>query len=215
MALELSLLKKKDRTGKKLAKGRIPTKRYINFMESNKKSMKWYVALPILILIIAAAAVFGKFGVADKLDELAKREGELAAARKKLDDGNKEIESFGELAELYGHYTYSGMTNEEVTRADRIAIIDLLKTHVVSNASLGAWNVKGNRLTVYITDDSLQSINLIAQELEQEPMVDYCTLITASTDERDTYGGVGSDDPSTVTAQVTVYLILPENGGAD
>lgn len=210
MALELSLLKKKEKTVKKLAKGRIPTKRYINFMENTKRSMHWYVALPILVVILALAVLFGKFFVADKLDALSRSESALAAARNKLDAGYKRIEDFGELTELYGHYTYSGMTEEEINRADRIGIIDLISKHLIGNVTVGSWTVADNRLTIILTGESLQQINLLVQELEKEPTVDYCTVTRASTeDDRidDT------DDRTTVTAQVTVYLVKEAEGG--
>ena len=192
-------------------KGRmtLPTKRTVNMADVGKKQVKVGIALPAVILIIVAAVLFSKFAVIDRLVKVSEAEAAVAAVQRQIDEGNAKIRSFEELTEIYPHYTFSGMTEEELGRVSRVDIVDLITRVVVPEAYVEKFSVSGNSLSVSVTDDSLQSINLIAQKLMEEDIVSYCTVTTAATNDRDLSYRKAIEEAGLVTASINIYLKQP------
>ena len=188
--------------------GRIPTKENINFAVVGVKRTRWWLVILVTVLILAAAAAIAKFLVLDRLAAVSAAESEAGQVRAQLNECYDRIAEYGELNEVYAHYTYSGMTEEELSRVDRAAVMDLLQRVVFPRTDVAAWDVSGNRLTMSIEGDTLQEINLTVQKLQEDPMVDYCEVNYATTDPR-TRRDVRTAEEK-VTASVVVYLTKPE-----
>ena len=210
---------KKDKSGNaaggRRRRGSLPVKRVINLAEVDKKTIDFRIASPAILLILAAAFLFGKFAVADRLIAVSRAEGEVAAVQRELDAAYRRLDSFGELSELYAHYTFSGMTDEEVHRTDRAEILNLLRDVILPRVSVDAWNVKGNVLNVTMTADTLEEINLTVQKVDADALVSFCTVNNAKTNEnRRTVSRNGQEETfieTSVTAQVVAYL-NPDEG---
>jgi len=179
----------------------LPDKKTINLALVGKKGIDLRIAIPAIILIIAAAVLISKFAVIDRFAKVTAAEREVAAIQKQIDDGYEQIAGYGELAELYAHYTYSDMTEEELNRADRVVAYDMLIRLVLPKATINSWSIKDNTMTVSLSGNTLQEINLIAQQLMEESNVDYCTVTAAATDYQ------RFDKTEYVNAQITVYLL--------
>ena len=197
--------------GKSLTRGRLPSKRYINLAVVNEKKINVKAAIPALILVILASVLLAKFAVLDRLEEVAAEEAKAAALQRQVDAAYDKIESFGELTEQYAHYTYSGMTAEELNRADRILTLDLIDRVLLPQAGVDGWQLAGNVLSVNITCDTLQEINLIAQQLRGEPMVDFVNVLGAHTVTRtivvNTVETIQTENR--VTARLSINLVNP------
>ena len=188
--------------------GRVPTKPDINFALVGVKKVRWWLALCVLVVILAAAAAIAKFLVLDRLAEVSAAEAEAAQVRSQLDACYERIGSYGELNDAYAHYTYSGMTEEELARVDRVAVMDLLERVVFPRTAANAWTLNGNRLTLSIEGDSLQDVNVTVQQLLADELVSYCEVNTAATDAKSAQNLSG--EPEKVTANIIVYLEKPE-----
>ena len=167
----------------KRARGHMPTKKDINLAVIGEQHTNVLVALPAILLILLAAALFSKFLVYDRLQEVAAAQREVAQLQDQLDAGYEELSDYAELAELYAHYTFSGMTTEDLT-------------------------VSGNQMTLNMSGSTLQEINLLVQKLEADDIVDFCGVTTAvSKGEYEQYDmPVVYDENTIVTARVIVYL---------
>lgn len=194
--------------GKKAAHVRVPNKTTINFAEVGVKRVNWLVAVPAFVLILAAALAFSKFLVLDRLAAVAEAESEAAQVQHEVNQGYARIASYGELNDLYAHYTYSGMTEEETGRVDRVAVMDLLERVVFPRTSVEQWSLKSNELTLNIDGSTLQEINDTVQRLLAEDLVYFCTVNTAATDTSRTVEAAQNGDK--VTANIVVYLTNPE-----
>ena len=86
-------------------RGKLPVKRSINLAMTDEKPVNLKVGIPAFILILVAAFAFGKFAVADRLLEVSRAEAEVAALRSELNAAYDRLNSFGELTEIYAHYT--------------------------------------------------------------------------------------------------------------
>lgn len=193
-------------------RGRLPVKRTINLAGAGEKPMNLKIAIPAIILIVLAAALFSKFGVVDRLIAVSRAQGEASKVRQELEQAYAKMASYGELTEKYAHYTYSGMTAEELSRADRIEVIDMISRVIMPQATVDNWTVNGNTLTISITGSTLQEINEIAQQLEAEEIVDFCTVTTAATNDVYTTSSDYVRSDIVVTARVIVYLNSANRG---
>ena len=201
--------------GGRRRKGSLPVKRIINLAEVDKKTIDLRIAIPAILLVLAAAFLFSKFAVADRLIAVNRAEGEVAAAQRELDAAYQRLDSFGELTELYAHYTYSGMTDEEIHRTDRAEILNLLRNVVLPDVEVSAWNVKGNTLNITMTAGTLEEINHTVQKVNGNELVDFCTVSNAKTNENKRTVARGDREETvietSVTAQVVAYL-NPDEG---
>ena len=201
--------------GGRRRKGSIPVKRVINLAEVDKKTIDLRIAIPAILLILAAAFLFSKFAVADRLIAVNRAEGEVAAAQRELDAAYRRLDSFGELTDLYAHYTYSGMTDEEIHRTDRAEILNLLRNVVLPDVEVSAWNVKGNELNITMNAATLEEINHTVQKVNGNELVDFCTVSNAKTNENKRTVTRGDREETvietSVTAQVMAYL-NPDEG---
>lgn len=188
--------------------GRVPTKTSINFAVVGVKRTRWWLVILVAILILAAAAAVAKFLVLDRLAEVSAAENEAADMRNQLSACYDRIEEYGELNEIYAHYTYSGMTEEELARVDRAAVMDLLQRVVFPRTDVTSWDLSGNQLAMNIEGKTLQDINLTVEKLMEDELVDYCEINNATTDTR-TRRDVRPGE-EIVTANVIVYLSKPE-----
>ena len=201
--------------GGRRRKGTIPVKRVINLAEVDKKTIDLRIAIPAILLILAAAFLFSKFAVADRLIAVSRAENEVTAAQRELDAAYRRLDSFGELTELYAHYTYSGMNDEEIHRTDRAEILNLLRNVVLPDVEVSAWNVKGNTLNITMTAGTLEEINHTVQKVNGNELVDFCTVSNAKTNENKRTVARGDREETiietSVTAQVVAYL-KPDEG---
>lgn len=184
-----------------LRRSQIPTKRSINLAVVGEKHVRYGLAVPGVLLIIVAAALFSKFLVFDRLAEVAAAQHEVVVLQNRLDAGYEELAGFDDLNELYAHYTYSGMTAEELRRTDRVEVLSLIERVIMPRAGVQSWSLTSNELTINMTGQTLQQINLIVQALEADDLVDFCTVTTAVSND-----SVIIIDDDIVTARVVVYL---------
>lgn len=197
---------KKSIKSRKIGRGQLPVKRSINLVGANKKQIDPKLALPGIVIILIFAFLIGKFAVADRLVDMYREQMKASELQAQIDEGYRKIASFGELAEQYSHYTYSGMTEDELDRRDRVEVIDMIRRVVVPRTRLNAWTISDNILDLTVTGSSLQEINLMAERLSDEEIVDFCTVATASTNDNNYYYGPELGEDSSVTARITVYL---------
>ena len=201
MAVAVKNSKKK----KGVKRRQMPTKRVINLAVLNEKKTHFGLAIPAILLILVLAAAFSKFLVIDRMAEVSAAQAEVARLQTKLDQGYEELAGFDDLADLYAHYTYSGFTQEELNRSDRVAVLRLIRSVVLPRAEISSWSLSGNTLTINLSGETLQDINLLVQQLEAEDMVDFCTVNTANTKENARII-VQQEELGAVKARVLAYL---------
>ena len=203
--MALALKSKSKKAGGLKRRRQMPVKRTINLATQGEKKMNVGLAIPSIVLIVVIAAVFSKFLVIDRFAEVTAAQKVVFDLQTRLDQGYAELADFDDLSELYAHYTYSGFTAEELNRTDRVDILNLIRNMVLPYAEVNSWSVTGNQLTINMTGESLQQINLIVQQLEQQDLVDFCTVNTANTDDN-TRGNAQAEEFSIVKARVLCYL---------
>lgn len=202
--MDLSLkLGKRGGKPQKLNKKNAPQKRSINLAEIGVKKKNTPVAVAALVIVLVAAAVAAKFGIVDRVIAVEQARSELNTLRVQIAATTANINSYGELAEKYAHYTYSGMTEAELTRTDRVEVLNLMDRLVLPSNAVESWTLHDNLLTLNIKGKTMQELNLVTQTLEQDELVEYCTVTTVKDEDVKSAG-------DTVTAQMVIYLVPAE-----
>lgn len=171
----------------------------INLAGAGVEKKHYALAIPALALIFAGAAAISKFAVADRLLEVNRQQKIVSDIQEQVDAANAYIESMGDLQQVYAHYTYQGFQMDEILCMNRPDVLELLQNVIFPNVSVSSWSLTGNQLTLPVTGESLADINELVQLLDKQELVDYCTVTTAMTDERD-------EMEDAVTGQITIYL---------
>ena len=196
---------KKKIKAKKIPEGRrnYPVKRSINLAAAGEKKTNMTLAIPLIILIIVAAAAFSKFMVADRIAEASAASARVTELQQQLEDTYAQINEMNEtVTEEYAHYSYSGMTEEELSAADREEVVELIDRYVMPYASVTSWHLSENTLTMPITGTSLEEINEIVDRLNSADLVDFCTFTTAATGD----SSQGEKVSDVTTAELVIYL---------
>jgi HAMP domain-containing protein len=185
-----------------LGLAQMPTKTSINLVTVGQKKLDPRIAVPALIILLAVLCIFTKFLVIDRFGEVAAAQQEVSALQARLDADYAELAGFEDLNDRYAHYTYSGFTEEELTRTSRVEVLRLIRRVVLPNVTVNAWSLSSNELILDITGNSLQEINLLAQAVQGNSMVNYCTVSTANTNEQRAAEALNG----AVSARMLIYL---------
>lgn len=180
-------------------------KKQINLAFAGQKKKHYWVAVPAIGCIVMVAGVIGKVAVADRLVQMSEAQSAVSQMQQQVDDITAYIDSFGDLQETYAHYTYQGLTGDELSFLNRPEVLKLMTDIIFPKVMVSSWSVSGNQLSLPVTGENLSDINSLVQELEQEPIVDYCNVMTAVTD-GNTEAEAAADK---VTGQIVIYLLDP------
>ena len=182
------------------AKGKaMPAKTTLNLVireRTGPSPKKW---APLLALILLAAALFGKFAVADRFAA-------LTAARKALLDKQSELaaleasyQDFDEVKARYNQYTYKGFDTSLVDRQD---ILDLLEREVFPHSDTRLVSVNGNVFSTTLTGLTLDEVSSMMARLEADPLIEGVTVFTAG------YNETGSAEVPGVEPYATMTLVF-------
>ncbi len=201
----------------KRKRGALPVKRMINLAEYDVKPANLKLGFLALLLILAGALAIAKFAVTDRLVAVSRAEGEVATVKREVEEAYRTIDSFGEMTEVYAHYTYSGWTDEEASRADRSEVLRLLRNVILPEAEVNTWNLKGNVLNITMSAPTLEEINLAVQDINADELVDFCTVSNARTIETKHTVKNGDKEETAVETSVTAQIVtyLNRNEGVD
>lgn len=114
--------------GKKIGRGKLPSKRSINLILIDDKKINPFMAILGIAVIVALAVVFAKYMVVDRLTAMNVASAKASQARSALNEAQAKLEGYGDVEDTYAHYTYSGMTAGEINMVDRNRILDLVAT---------------------------------------------------------------------------------------
>ena len=182
---------------------KIPVKRTINLASAGVKKMNMKAAVIGIVLIIAAAVLFSKFAVVDRLIAMNRANSRTAQMQKELTEGYAKIASYGDVETEYAHYTLADMTDEELSLVSRTDIVSMIEKEVPGEETAVSWSVRGNVLTLNVYGESLQEFNRLARNLEKYDIVSLCTVTTAVMDDKEAQELA---EAGKVRANITVYL---------
>ena len=188
----------------KMSRGKMPTKTTINLVPKKEKylSTKKGITTAAVGAVIVFALAF--LLIVRPIISLAQANARVEDLTAKLDSVNSQITANAEKEDEYAHYTYEGLTKEEMNMVDRVQVMKLVQDALIKGGVAKAWTLSENMMTFDVTGASLSELNQIAAALEQEPIVERCVINTANK---------GSNDSANVAVSFVIYLTQPAEGG--
>lgn len=188
------------------SRGRAPSRRAINFADVGKAKTNYLKIVPYILIFLVAAGLFAKFGVIDILDDVSAEEQKTVDLQTDVLNAQAKVLEFGSLADEYEHFTFSRMTPDEITRVDRVQILDLIRTVLIPRGvRVESWSISGNTLTIYITARDMVELGTLKNLISADPRVD-----TASLTKVNSVKLVSEDDPditlSMMNGKFEVYM---------
>ncbi len=191
-----------SRLNQPIGKVRYPDKTSINLLMQDKsvRDPKFQILLFVLFTLILA--LFVKFMVIDKLAEAYEAERAYTQMQTQIEQLRASNEKYDQVREEYSHYGNGYLNDEERAEQDRLAMMRVIKSTVISKSGIQSVEISGNVATLTIDNIRLRTVSDIVASLEKDDLVSFVTVSTA---------GTNTDSNAMVTATVIINFV--PNGG--
>lgn len=174
-----------------------PSKTTLNLAMKEKSQFHPKRLVPLLVLLLAAAALFGKFAVADRIAAVYQAQAELSALNAQISDLQRATADFNDVSDQYRRYSVGWMTGEEQAMVDRVELLDLLEEELMSAGGVLGLTGSGNLLAVQLTGVTLDDTSRIVERLYGRDDVENVQVYSATTGEK-------TGDSATVSLIITM-----------
>ncbi|MDO4516831.1 MAG: hypothetical protein Q4C76_06830 [Bacillota bacterium] len=189
-------------SGKKQAA--YPTKVTLNLAMREKSPFTPTKLIPLLLIVLLAVSLFGKFAVADRLARVNQAEAGLATLQQQKATLEASTANYDSLVEEYSRYSVSWISDEEKALVSRQEMIALIESELMSGGQVLRFSSNGNILSVELGGITLNGTSAIVQRLYQHSDVDTVSVYTASNEnEAGNYASVS----------MIITMKLPLEGG--
>lgn len=158
-----------------------PSKVTLNLAMREKSPFSPLKLIPLLVLLLAAAALFSKFAVADRLAAVQRVQADLNALQQHKAELEESTAGYDELLEEYNRYSISWMTEEESQLVLRGDLLALIEEELMPKSQVRSISISGNVISVELGGITLDDTAHLVQRLYQLPSVSNVAVYTAST----------------------------------
>lgn len=191
-----------SRLNQPIGKVRYPDKTSINLLMQDKSARDPKFQILLFVLFALILALFVKFMVIDKLAEAYEAERAYTQMQTQIEQLRASNEKYDQVREEYSHYGNGYLNDEERAEQDRLAMMRVIKSTVISKSGIQSVEISGNVATLTIDNIRLRTVSDIVASLEKDDLVSFVTVSTA---------GTNTDSNAMVTATVIINFV--PNGG--
>lgn len=159
-----------------------PSKKTLNLCVNEKKSINIALAIPLCLVVIALAALFGKFAVADRISAMNAYRGEIAEYQRRVDSLTDATRDYDEVSQEYARYSVAWMSDAERYLVPRTDMIQLIDDELAQKANIGRVTMSGNKLAVELQDTTLTDTSALVDTLRAREDVDNVAVYTAKSE---------------------------------
>lgn len=159
-----------------------PVKNTMNFVH-HQSSFNPKKVVPIVLVIILAAALFAQFGILAPMAKKTQAYTELAQKQEQLAAVNTRLAGYDELAMEYGRYSYGWMSDSEVNLVSRMDVLNLTEKYISNKAIIDNLAVNNNVLTLNIHGITLEEASAMVKKLETNALVKSASVYNAVAEE--------------------------------
>lgn len=158
----------------------LASKRTMNLAirESSMAKAAWTV--PALAAIVLAAALVGKFGVADRLAQVNAARREVEAIQDQTAAMQAAYADYDEVEAEYNRYTYKDFDR---SLADRMDVLALVEREVIPVCQVQRLSLAQRQLDLALEGSTLGDGSALVARLEADPLVDAAYITTATATE--------------------------------
>ena len=174
----------KTAVSKKKATVVAPSKKTMNFVH-HKSGFNPRKVLPLLAVLLVAAALFVKFGILDPTAKKTAALSELSVKQEQLALITQKLSGYDALADQYGRYSYGWMNETEVSMVSRMDVLALVEEKIVPAAVIENIAVNNNVLTLNISGLTLEQASGVVRSLEESALVESASVYNAVAEDAD------------------------------
>lgn len=200
--------KTQTKAGKASAPAKVPVKNSINLFIEEKHTGKNVAEIAIFAVFMVGVALFSKFCVQGKLDEMSRLESNYHQMEQQVAEAEASVENYEDLRVEYSHYGNGYLSADELAMQDRMAMLDLIEDELLKKGALLNFSLSENVATLTINSAKLASVSEVVQDLEASDIVTYAFVSTAAT--KDQNQNAESGKPEKVISTLTIYFKSPE-----
>lgn len=181
-----------------------PSKRSMNLYVIEHPEVDKRKVAALLGVLVVVVALFVRFGVMGPLMEIKNKEAELTRVQGELAPITERAQEYDRVRAEYEKYSLVSGTSG----VDSSAVLDMIESQVMPNATVSQVTLEGTKLTLTLSNVSLDTVGVIASNVSSQAGVTDVAVSTAQT--------ASEDGSSQVVATLTVTLAGSGSGsGSD
>ena len=186
-----------------------PSKTTLNLAMKEPSQFRPQRLVPLLLVLLIAAGLFGKSAVADRLAKVSEAQARLSALEARVAELQTSTADYDQVAAEYGRYSVGWMTDEERSIVDRTELLDLIEAQLMPAGRVLRFTASANLLSVQLSGVTLDDTSRVVERLYQQENVSNVALYTATTEEQ-------TGDNATVSLIITLRDAAAQaEGGAE
>ena len=193
---------------------RYPSKKTINLMYREHDTQDRVFTLVLFALFMIFLYFFSRYGVAAQLTRADAAEANYTRMEQNLAKMKEANSQYASVRADYSHYGNGYLNDEELSRQDRVTMLNVIDERVHAAGGIQTIQIQGNIAVITVGVTDAQRLPDIILSLEGSEYVNYVTAQTAATDEDKDKLSLSADgtpdQPLFVTGQLTIYFRTPE-----
>ena len=149
----------------------------------------------IALMLASLLFVIFKFGVFDQMYQYYTMNSQARDLERRLQNARTQNENYNDVFEEYSRYYYTGFTEAETARVDRLEAIKIIDEYMLTIGFAGAYTITDNVISLNLKGITLTQTAELIDRLSQNDMVVAVPIQTAGSD---------IDKPQTVTMNVVL-----------
>ena len=159
----------------------VPSKRTMNFVH-HQSSVSLKRLLPVIAVVVVAAALLAKFGLYDQIQKKTAAYAELSERQTQLSLLNAGLVNYADVEAEYTRFSSSYQTEKEKAIVDRMQALELIETVIMPKAVVENIAINDNVISLSIHGLTLNQASEMVKELEASEIVGSATIYNATAD---------------------------------
>ena len=143
-----------------------PSKVTMNLAMKEKSQFAPVKLIPLLLILVVLATLFGKFAVADRLAKVDRAQAELSALQQRKANLETATVGYEKLSETYARYSIGWMTEDEQAAVTRLEMLSLVEKELMPGSRVRRVSAGGNILSVELSGITLESVVIAGRTAE-------------------------------------------------
>ena len=198
---------------RKPAKKVYPSKKMINLAMKDAPSIKFGVAFPLILLILALAGVFSKFAVIDRFERVREAEAAVAALQSQKTSLEKYTENYNDVQNEYVRYSTKWMTDAESGTVPRMDMLALMEKELASSYRILDLAANGNVVSLKVAGGTLDEIAKVVTKLYAREDVTNVELSSATNKETYTITNDAGKSETVVDEVISIIITMTKTEG--
>ena len=167
-------------------KNSFPSKTTMNLAMREEGSIPRKKLIPALLLLAVLICLFGKFAVADRINQVHISEQKSQIVLNQKASLENALKDYDEVKAKYARYSDQDLPEERQGTVSRTVMLDILEQKIMPVSRVNNLAIAGNLMSLELEEISLQTATSVVDQLYTLPAVknvEVCSVSTGSDNE--------------------------------